>query len=541
LSLTLSGPAGPAGPAGGGGGGGAITTSTETDLTGYIYGNGTTIAGATESSTGGNGTADAGKLVEFNTNGGARFRSNAEATYAVEAQCTDGTAIYGSSDTAFGVNGVSNSSVGIYGESTSGIAIQGYSASGYGVSASSSISDGIYAYSENGKGITSVSTGTYHAYFGDTGIQQSFVARLKGAFGWVRGAFNGRIQAADTLTADRTYTLPNDTGTIALINPSSGTQTFSGTQVFTGVTTIPLGSAALPSITPTGDPDTGIWSEGANVFNVSTGGSLRFKVFAGACETTNGIRAIGGSPSAIAYSFGNDTNTGMYSAGTDIIGFATNGLARWTVTSAGALVANPTSGGAIILGASGNSWDGSTITGEQAFSSTTRPTSSGSGVPDATSLITRDDADLRYGNYIISRLTADGTPIQSQTTLQDTGCSVDLPVGVWQIEAQTHVANANTAAAGKTAASVSGGTSSQEYGMVMWQIANSGVPSHDNQNWLTATRIFGTGSRYWTKYDGLVIVTAGTTTVKTQYAQNVSTAANTTVKLGTFITARKVG
>ena len=182
-----------------------------------------------------------------------------------------------------------------------------------------------------------------------------------------------------------------------------------------------------------------------------------------------------------------------------------------------------------------------TFSGDMSFSSTTRPTSGGTGTPAATSLITRDDADLRYGNYIVSRLTADGTPIQSQTTLQDTGCSVDLTVGVWQIEAQTHVTNANTAAAGKAAASVSGGTSSQEYGMVMWALGNTGVPGHDNQNWLVSTRTFGTGSRYWTKYDGLVIVTAGTTTVKTQYAQNVSTAANTTVKLGTFITARKIG
>ena len=71
------------------------------------------------------------------------------------------------------------------------------------------------------------------------GTRKSVVARLNGAFGWFRGTllgamFTGRIQAADTLTEDRTYTLPNDTGTVALINPSSGTQTFSGSQSFTG-------------------------------------------------------------------------------------------------------------------------------------------------------------------------------------------------------------------------------------------------------------------------------------------------------------------
>ena len=71
------------------------------------------------------------------------------------------------------------------------------------------------------------------------GTRKSFVARLNGAFGWFRGTllgamFTGRIQAADTLTEDRTYTLPDASGTVALINPSSGTQTFSGAQAMTG-------------------------------------------------------------------------------------------------------------------------------------------------------------------------------------------------------------------------------------------------------------------------------------------------------------------
>ena len=47
LTISLSGPAGPTGPAGAGGGSSTISTSTLTTLTGYIYGNGTNIAGAT--------------------------------------------------------------------------------------------------------------------------------------------------------------------------------------------------------------------------------------------------------------------------------------------------------------------------------------------------------------------------------------------------------------------------------------------------------------------------------------------------------------
>ena len=62
----------------------------------------------------------------------------------------------------------------------------------------------------------SSTNGVHHAVFGDTGIDRSFVARVKGAFGWIRGAFTGRIHPPDTLTADRTYTLPDASGTIAL-------------------------------------------------------------------------------------------------------------------------------------------------------------------------------------------------------------------------------------------------------------------------------------------------------------------------------------
>ena len=45
-----------------------------------------------------------------------------------------------------------------------------------------------------------------------------------------------------------------------------------------GVVAVPLGSAALPSITPTGDPNTGIWSPAADTLAVSTGGTERMRI-----------------------------------------------------------------------------------------------------------------------------------------------------------------------------------------------------------------------------------------------------------------------
>lgn len=80
---------------------------------------------------------------------------------------------------------------------------------------------------DSGQGIgvfaTSVS-GLYHAFFGNTGSDRAFIARVNGAFGWFRGIFTGSIQAASALTANRTYILPDASGTLAIA--STQAQTF---------------------------------------------------------------------------------------------------------------------------------------------------------------------------------------------------------------------------------------------------------------------------------------------------------------------------
>jgi hypothetical protein len=60
-------------------------------------------------------------------------------------------------------------------------------------------------------------TGNYHAEFGPTSSSDAtYIERLKGAIAWLRGAFVARIHPPDTLTATRTYTLPDASGTISL-------------------------------------------------------------------------------------------------------------------------------------------------------------------------------------------------------------------------------------------------------------------------------------------------------------------------------------
>jgi hypothetical protein len=129
-------------------------------------------------SVGGFGTEDAGKFAVFNPDGGI-------AAYA------EGVYTGGSFDSDFGS----------------------------GVTGNSLTSNGVFAGSVSGTGLRAqTDSGTYNAIFGSEASpnDRSFVARVLGAFGWFRGAFTGRIQAAATLTGNRTYTLPDATGNVLL-------------------------------------------------------------------------------------------------------------------------------------------------------------------------------------------------------------------------------------------------------------------------------------------------------------------------------------
>jgi hypothetical protein len=129
-------------------------------------------------SVGGFGTEDAGKFAVFNPDGGI-------AAYA------EGVYTGGSFD------------------SDAGAGVTGNSLTGNGVFAGSVSSTGLRAQTDSG---------TYNAIFGSEASpnDRSFVARVLGAFGWFRGLFTGRIQAAATLTGNRTYTLPDATGNVLL-------------------------------------------------------------------------------------------------------------------------------------------------------------------------------------------------------------------------------------------------------------------------------------------------------------------------------------
>jgi hypothetical protein len=100
-----------------------------------------------------------------------------------------------------------------------------------------------------------------------------------------------------------------------------------------GVVSHSLGTAALPSITFTGDTNTGIFSPAADQVGISTGGVVRLTVTTAQFTGTLPFRGQNGTVGAPAYSFSGDTNTGMYWVSADVLALATNGVQRLSVSN----------------------------------------------------------------------------------------------------------------------------------------------------------------------------------------------------------------
>jgi hypothetical protein len=102
-----------------------------------------------------------------------------------------------------------------------------------------------------------------------------------------------------------------------------------------------------------------------------------------------------------------------------------------------------------------------TASGAWAFSSTTRPTSGGTGTPEATSLITRADGDARYGQVFFTS----GELATDLDTAQDIAPPItDIPVGTYALTCDIYVQTANTETIGVTiACPLINGTSARRY------------------------------------------------------------------------------
>ena len=158
-----------------------------------------------------------------------------------------------------------------------------------------------------------------------------------------------------------------------------------------------------------------------------------------------------------------------------------------------------------------------TFTGALSFTSTTRPTSGGTGTPAATSLITTADGDARYGGPFYD---LDGSASHSESAATTPVKTVVLPVGTYLIEcAKLHAVHTDTTSRTVSiTVNFTGGTATmQDRGIQSHpQSGNIIALTYSGQGATLAQSIaitngspsFGAGAHYFT---GRIVVTAETT------------------------------
>jgi hypothetical protein len=103
----------------------------------------------------------------------------------------------------------------------------------------------------------------------------------------------------------------------------------------TGVLAVTAGTAALPGIAVSGDLNTGLVSPGADQLAITTGGTSRLAVSTTAVSSTLPVDVPLGAVGTPSLTFTGDLNTGIYSPGADQLAISTNGTSRIVVDASG--------------------------------------------------------------------------------------------------------------------------------------------------------------------------------------------------------------
>ena len=185
-----------------------------------------------------------------------------------------------------------------------------------------------------------------------------------------------------------------------------------------------------------------------------------------------------------------------------------------------------------------------TFAGAASFTSTTRPTSSGTGTPASNSLVTRNDVDSRGGRNISVTLSTNEAGNQNTTTLKTaTGLQMTLEAGTWDIECLIMVDCNNTTAGSRQKLNFSGTSSS--FNGVVYGVDNGATTTTTYPN----ARAVGSAVNYERVASGASsatiryarLVATGSGVLSAQFAQAVATASTSpTLLAGSYIRAFKV-
>ena len=160
---------------------------------------------------------------------------------------------------------------------------------------------------------------------------------------------NGSMAVQTICEANKKFTIEGgnggDTFVFDVSSATGGITWPDGTEQITAASGVswPLvadaGSEAAPSYTFTGDTDTGIFSEESNEINFTMGGN-RLVTLDPSGFTMNGGQIYGRSTQVAnspAYAIGGDSDSGMFRADADILGFSTGGVERIRFAATGQL------------------------------------------------------------------------------------------------------------------------------------------------------------------------------------------------------------
>ncbi|MDG0815896.1 phage tail protein [Bdellovibrio svalbardensis] len=153
----------------------------------------------------------------------------------------------------------------------------------------------------------------------------------------VSAAGQGRIYFDST---SNTYKVSQNGGAyVDLISTATGDFKADGSVSMTGPLKASTGSAAAPSLTFSSDPNTGFYSGGAGLLEMTTTGVQRFEVSSVGLISPNAngpkLTSTAGTAAVPAFAFNGNTNSGMWSPGSNALAFSSNGSERMRIDSSG--------------------------------------------------------------------------------------------------------------------------------------------------------------------------------------------------------------